>query len=128
MPIHLSLVISFADNCKALLESLLNLICLLFTPMRWRSGWSVRFAVDRPGIYFHVESYQKTLKNGIQFPCLSFSIIGIVWRTSRQASLFCSWARHLTGCLHLLYMWQTGDGAKQFYPSWRPSMTKIMQT
>ena len=26
---------------------------------------------------------------------------GIVWRTSRQACLLCSWARHLTGRLYL---------------------------
>ena len=26
---------------------------------------------------------------------------GITWKTSRQAGLLCSWARHLTGRLHL---------------------------
>ena len=28
-------------------------------------------------------------------------IKGIVWRTSRQACLMCTWAKHLTGRLHL---------------------------
>ena len=30
-------------------------------PVRWRSGWSVHFAVGRPGAHFPNESYQKTL-------------------------------------------------------------------
>ena len=34
--------------------------------------------------------------------CLALSIKkGVVWKTSRQVRLLCSWARHLTGRLHL---------------------------
>ena len=50
-------------------------------------------------IISQVESYQKTLKNGIY--CLALSTKGTVWRASRQARLLCSRARHLRGCLHL---------------------------
>ena len=38
----------------------------------------------------------------LQLPSWALSKIGIVWRTSWQACLLCPWARHLTGCLHLL--------------------------
>ena len=38
-------------------------------PARWCIGNSVRFAVGRPGFHSQVESYQKTLKNGVHsFP------------------------------------------------------------
>jgi len=36
-----------------------------------------------------------------QLSCLTFSIKGIVRRTSRKIRLLCPWARHLTGCLYL---------------------------
>ena len=50
-----------------------------------------------------VESYQKTLKKMV----FTASLLGaqhkkgIVCRTSRQACLLCSWAKHSTGRLHL---------------------------
>ena len=53
------------------------------------------------GFIPEVESYQKTLKNGI------YSLLGaqhkkrIVWKTSRQACLLCPRARHLMRRLHL---------------------------
>ena len=55
------------------------------------------------GFNSQIESYKKTLKNGIHsfLACLVLSTIGIVWRTSRQACSLCPWARHLTGCLYL---------------------------
>ena len=33
--------------------------------------------------------------------CLTLSIKGTVWRTSRQVYLLCGWERHLTGFPHL---------------------------
>ena len=36
-----------------------------------------------------------------QLPCLTFSIEGTVWRTSRQVYLLCRWERHLAGFPHL---------------------------
>ena len=73
-----------------------------------------------------VESYQKTLKNGIHsFPAWRSAHKG-VWRTSRQACLLCPWARHLTGCLRL-YVADRWWG-QAVYPSWWPSLTKDMQT
>ena len=47
----------------------------------------------------------------LQFPCLALSIIGIVWRTSREACLLCPWARHLTDTS--IFMWKIGGRAKQ---------------
>ena len=44
--------------------------------------------------------------------------IGIVWRTSRQACLFCGWARHSRGCLHLYVADRVWGQA--VYPSWWP--------
>jgi len=32
---------------------------------------------------------------------LTFSIKGIMWRSSQQVRLLCPWARHLMGCLYL---------------------------
>ena len=72
-----------------------------------------------------VESYQKTLKNGIHsFP--AWRSVHKVWRTSRKACLLCPWARHLTGCLHLHVAdrWR----GQAIYSSWWPSLTKDMQT
>ena len=36
-----------------------------------------------------------------QLPCLTLSIEGTVWRTSRQVYLLCRWERHLAGFPHL---------------------------
>ena len=36
-----------------------------------------------------------------QLPCLTLSIEGTEWRTSRQVCLLCRWERHLAGFLHL---------------------------
>ena len=36
-----------------------------------------------------------------QLPCLTLSIKGTVWRTSRQVYLLCRWERHLAGFPHL---------------------------
>ena len=35
-----------------------------------------------------------------QPPCLTLSINGTVWRTSRQVNLLCRWERHSTGFRH----------------------------
>ena len=52
--------------------------------------------------------------------------IEIVWRTSRQACLFCLWARHLTGCLRLDMA--ASGGAKQSTRRGGPSLTEDFQT
>ena len=78
------------------------------------------------GFIPQVESYQKTLKMVFTASLLGVQHIGIVWKTSRQACLLCSWARHLTGRLHLQVAnrWR----GQAVYPSWWPSLTKDMQT
>ena len=69
-----------------------------FQLMKWHSGWSVHFVVSRPGVYFPILVIPKDFKKRyLQLPCLAISKIGIVWRTSQQACLLCSWARHLRG-------------------------------
>ena len=79
------------------------------------------------GFISQVESYQKTLKNGIHsFPAWRSAKIGIAWRTSRQAYLLCPWARHLTGCLNFHVtdrLW-----GQEVYPSRWPSLTEELQT
>ena len=57
---------------------------------------------------------------------LGAKLIEIVWRTSRQASMLCPWARHITGCLHL----HVADrwGGQAVYPLWWSSLTIDMQT
>ena len=64
---------------------------------------SVRFAVDRPGVYSLSRVIPKDFKKWYsRLSRLTLSIKkGIVWRTSRQACLLCPWAKHLTGRLHL---------------------------
>ena len=80
------------------------------------------------GFISQVESYRKTLKNGIHsFPAWrSASKIGIVWRTSRQTCWLCPWARHLAGCLHLYVAdrWW----CQAVYSSWWPSLTEYLKT
>jgi len=70
-------------------------ICL---PAWCASGWSIRLAVGR--LEFTPRWVRpKDLKSWyLQFPCLTFSIKGIVWKTSQQVRLLCPWARHLMGC------------------------------
>ena len=61
-----------------------------------------------------------------QLPCLALSIKkGIVWRTSQQTCLLFSWARHLTGRLHLYVAerWPTrtssGHNCEVAHPAFR---------
>ena len=63
--------------------------------------WNVCFWIGRLGL--DSESGQTNdFKNCYsQLPCLTFSIKGTVWRTSRQVYLLCRWERHLTGFPHL---------------------------
>ena len=70
------------------------------------------------GFIFQVESYQKTLKNGITASLLGDQQNRDTWKTSRQACLLCPCARHLTGVLHL-YVADRWWG-QAVYPSWWP--------
>ena len=66
--------------------------------LRWPSGKSVRLGSCRPG--FDSESGQPmTLKLVFTASCLTLSIKGTVWSTSRQVYL-CLWERHLAGLPH----------------------------
>ena len=60
-----------------------------------------------------------------QLSCLALSKKGIMWRTSWQACLLCSWPRHLTGCLHLHVAEQV---VGPVYPSWWPRLIEDLQT
>ena len=75
-----------------------------------RDGVVVRASASQSvdvGVIPYVESYQKTLKNGIHsFPAWRSAFRGRLWRTSRQVRLLCPWARHLTG--RPTFMWKTG--------------------
>ena len=94
-----------------------------------REGVVVRASASRLvdlGFVSQVESYQKTLKNGIHsFPA---------WRSAQKGQCgelasklaCCPWAKHLTGCLHL-YVANRWWG-QAVYPSWWPSLMKDMQT
>ena len=85
---------------------------------------SVLQSVDL-GFISKVEPYQKTLKNGIHsFPAWRSANWDCVNR-SRQVRL-CSWARHLTGRLHL-YVADRWWG-QAVCPSWSPSLTEDLQT
>ena len=65
---------------------------------RWRSGWSVPFAVGGPGVNFPCRALLKKLQKMV----FKAFLLG-AWhkkdrgRTSRQACLLCPWARHLVG-------------------------------
>ena len=96
------------------------------TTTTWRSGWSGCFAIGRPGFISQVDSYQKTLKNGIHRLPVWRLAYRIVWRTSRQACLLWLWARHLTGCF-CLYVADRWWG-QAVYPSWWPNLTEDLQT
>ena len=61
-----------------------------------------------------------------QLPCLALSTKRIARKTSRQACLFCPWARHFTECLHL-YLADKWRG-EAVYLSWWPSLTEDLQT
>ena len=76
---------------------------VMIRPARWCSGYSVRFEVGRRGVHSLGRAIPKDFKKWYsQLPCLALSIKkGIVWRTSRQASLLCPWAWNLTGHLQL---------------------------
>ena len=80
-----------------------NISGITTAPVRRCSGYSVRFAVGRPGIHFSSQIIPKDFKTWyLQLSCLALSIKqGIAWRTSRLACLWCPWPRHLTGCLRL---------------------------
>ena len=73
-----------------------------------------------------VESYQTIFKNGIHsFPAWRLAHSDSV--ENKPASLLVvSWARHLTGCLHLCVAdrWR----GQAVYPAWWPSLTKGMHS
>ena len=52
--------------------------------------------VPRLTVVINVEEQGK-----LKCPCLTLSIKGTVWRTSRQVYLLCRWERHLAGFPHL---------------------------
>ena len=75
--------------------------------MRWRSGWSVRFAFGKPGVQSPCRVIPKDQKMVSTAFLLGARHFGRLWRTSRQVRLLCPWARHLTG--RPTFMWKTGD-------------------
>ena len=76
-------------------------ICSKYDSSDGRVVWSVCLLSCRLG--FDSESGQTNdLKIGYsQLPCLTLSIEGTVWRTSRQVYLLCRRERHLAGFPHL---------------------------
>ena len=75
----------------------LSRVCFKFKSTPWCSGYSVRFAVGRPGVHSPSRVIAKDFKRWYpQLSCLALGILGGLWRTSRQVRLLCPWARHLT--------------------------------
>ena len=95
-----------------------------------RDGVVIRASVSQSvdlRLISQVESYQKTFKKWYsQRPCLGAQQIGIVWRTSQQACLLCLGQDTLRDAS--IFMWQTGDGAKQSTSRGGPSPTEDLQT
>ena len=76
--------------------------CLVVRATRWRSGYSVRFLVGRPGVHSHCRVISKDFKKSYpQLLFLALGSYGRLWRTSRKVRLLWPWAMHLTGRLRL---------------------------
>ena len=82
-------------------HTFLHLLHTSFNSSDGRVVWSVCLLSCRLG--FNSESGQTNdFKNWYsQLPCLTLSIKGTVWRTSRQVYLLCRWEWHLAGFPHL---------------------------
>ena len=72
--------------------------------LRWPSGTiraSASGAVDLGWIPNRVKLMTLKLVGHLHLPCLTLSIKGTVWRTSRQVCVLWRWERHLAGFPHL---------------------------
>ena len=62
---------------------------------RWRSCWSVRLSVGRPGVQSPSRVLTKDFKKWYsQLLRLALGISWKLWRTNREVRLLCPWARH----------------------------------
>ena len=87
--------------------------------LRLRNWWERPPRMHQVVSSHFARSKQRLSKWYPQLACLAFGIKEIVWRTSRQARLFCHWKRHLTGILRFGVV--DRRWICDVYPSWWPS-------